>query len=186
MPSPEQDRLFIETAIAALGDYLLSKELFWPLPGGTLGQALPRLTIGGMLLALVRLRARAVSPADQAIVYNWEQEIDAVRRRWRAAWEKKVRREFGARLNLWRNYVNDYRRDPEQYADAYPHEVRWRVMLHLLRTELPAPPPEAALVDDLDGFLRAHFVTGEFIWEPELEGGFPEDEYWYLYGRLRA
>ncbi len=186
MPSAEQDRLFVETAIAEMEAYLLSRELFWPLSAGTARYSLPRLTIGGLLLALTRLRARAISPSAQADLQQLEQRVYVGRTRWHVAWEEKARREFGARLNLWRGFLNDYRREPEKNAGFYPHEVRWRVMLHLLRAELTDPLPEAAAVDDLDGVLRAHFLPGEFVWEPELAAGFPKSEYWYLYGRLRA
>jgi len=181
LPDVEKDRLFLQAGIQELPDYLLAGELYWPLSAN-----LPRLTVGGLLLAMVRLRARSASGAEQAALTVLQQQIQATRTRWRAAWENKAGREMRARLGLWQNYLADYRHSPEQYADAYPQEVRWRSMLHLLMAELPASPPEAAAVLQLDSLLKACLLPGEFIWETDLMPAFPRREYWFLYGKLKA
>jgi hypothetical protein len=87
---------------------------------------------------------------------------------------------------LWSNYLADYRHSPEQHADAYPHEVRYRVMLHLLLAELPTPPPEQEALSQLDGVLRSRLISSDFIWDAELGAGFPREVYWYLYGKLKS
>ena len=56
MTSLENDRAYLEAGIPELGDYLLSKELYWPISAR--GYNLPRLTVGGILLAQTRLGAR--------------------------------------------------------------------------------------------------------------------------------
>ncbi len=81
-------------------------------------------------------------------------------------------------------YLADYRHNPESHADAYPHEVRYRVMLHLLLAELPKPPAEQESLSRLDNMLRAKLISGDFIWEAELGAGFSRGVYWYLYGKL--
>ena len=106
--------------------------------------------------------------------------------RWRVAWEQKAGREVHARLDLWRNYLMDYRQSPEVHADEYLHEVRWRVILNLLFDELPAPPSEAEALAGLDQLLQASFLPGDFIWEEDLMPGFPQQAYWFLYGRLKS
>jgi hypothetical protein len=113
-------------------------------------------------------------------------QLDAVRSKWRVAWETKAGREVGARLRLWGNYLADYRHNPEWHADAYPHEVRYRVMLQLLSAELPTSSPEGEELSQLDSLLRANLIPGDFIWEADLQPGFPREVYWFLYGKLRS
>jgi len=180
----ETDWLYLKASLPELPDYLLSVELFWPL---TLpGVELPRLTVGGLLLARTRLRAVAMFPTEEAKLMPLEQQMMSIRSRWLAAWERKVMQEAHARLDLWKNYLTDYLHAPDQYADAYPQEVRWRAMLHLLLAELAARVPEHAALMKLDIQLRASLLPSAFIWEPEFVPGFPQDQYWFLYGRLKV
>ncbi|MBU2610137.1 MAG: hypothetical protein KJ606_04220 [Chloroflexi bacterium] len=183
MPSPEQDLAFLRAGIQELTDYLLSGELYWPLTPGAAG--LPRLTIGGLLLAQARLRAGRLSPMAQVEMAALEGKIDAVRTKWRSAWERKAGREVHARLELWRNYLSDYRDSPENHAHAYPHEVQWRVMLRLLSDEFVFPPKELDALSALDAIVKAHWLPGGFVWEAEMITAFPQQEYWFLYGKLK-
>jgi len=178
MTSLEKDKAYLEAGVSELEDYLLSNELFWPVT--TRGFDLPRLTIGGLLLAKARLKARGAQ--IEALL----SQLEAVRSKWRVAWETKAGRGFQSRFNLWSNYLSDYRHNPEGHADAYPHEARYRAMMKLLLAELPAPPAELAGLSQLDSLLRANFIPGDFIWGADLQSGFPEDEYWYLYGKLKT
>ena len=178
MTSVEQDKAYLETGIPELGDYLLSKELYWPISAR--GYSLPRLTIGGILLAQARLEARR-----ERIEFLVSQ-LDGVRSKWRVAWETKAGREIEARMRLWSNYLADYRHNPENHADAYPHEVRYRVMMQLLLAELSTSPAEQEGLPQLDSVLRASLSPGDFIWEADLQPGFPREIYWFLYGKLNS
>jgi hypothetical protein len=178
MTSAEKDRAYLKAGIPELADYLLSGELYWPITAR--GYDLPRLTIGGILLAKTRLEARG--ERIEALMA----QLDAVRSKWRAAWEAKAGREFQSRFVLWSNYLADYRHNPEGHTDAYPHEVSYRVILQLLLSELPAPPPEREALFQLDGVLRSSFSPGDFIWETDLQSGFPREEYWFLFGKLKS
>ncbi|MBI4769912.1 MAG: hypothetical protein HY784_05720, partial [Chloroflexi bacterium] len=70
MYSPARDLAVVDRMVAELESYLLSPELYWPLSGPPLpgGQGYPRLTAGGLLLALARLSAveRELSAAQAA------------------------------------------------------------------------------------------------------------------------
>jgi len=178
MSSAEKDKAYLETGVSELENYLLSDELFWPITAR--GYNLPRLTIGGILLAKARLEAR-----DEQIE-AFVSRLDAVRSKWRVAWETKAGRGVQARMRLWSNYLSDYRHNPEGYADAYPHEVSYRVMLHLLLSELPTIPPEQKELSTLDGLLRVNLIQDDFIWETDLQTGFPREVYWYLYAKLKS
>ena len=170
MPTLKQDQNYIETALPELKNYLLSDILYYPLLG-----KLPRLTIGGLLLTQKRLEAGTGGT-------HLYPKLAAVKEKWRAAWAKKSARELEARLTLWRNYLNDYRGDPKNYATDYEHEVRWRVIMELLSAEVDQVPAEIAVLDQL---LRVKFISGKFIWDENLQSQFPEDDFWFLYGKLR-
>ena len=174
----EKDKAYLEAGIPELGDYLLSNELYWPITAR--GFDLPRLTIGGILLAQSHLEARG-ERIESAIL-----QLDAVRSKWRVAWETKAGREVQARMRLWSNYLADYRQNPEMHADAYPHEVRYRVMLHLLLAELPGLPAERETLSELDNVLRANLIAGDFIWNADLLSGFSRKVYWFLFGKLQS
>jgi hypothetical protein len=176
--SREKDRAFLEAGVHSFEDYLLSNELYWPITAR--GYDLPRLTIGGILLAKARLEARGER------IESLVAQLDAVRSKWRAAWETKAGREVGGRMRLWSNYLADYRHNPEGHADAYPHEVRYRAMLHFLLDELPTSPPEGEELSQLDSLLRRNLISGDFIWDDDLGPGFPREVYWFLYGKLRS
>ena len=171
-----RDMAYLQAGVPELKEFLLSGQVYWPV--STRGYDLPRLTLGGLLLASRRLSA-AAAPVESLMA-----QMEAVRSGWQVAWERKAQREFKARFRLWREYLTDYRRDPEGYADAYRHEVRYRVMLQLLDGELPARPEEGQALAALDQVLRAAFEPGPFLWEGDLQEAFPSGVYWYLYGKL--
>lgn len=189
MTTLEDDLAYFEAGNSELEAYLLSDELFWPLSGfpGQSRLRFPRLTLGGLLLARERAQARALAPAEQAVWTRLDRQLDATRRRWRVAWEKKAAREFTSRLNQWRNYLADFRQDPEANADYYPQEVRWRVMMHLLERETTEiPEAELELMKTLDIILRESLVSGPFIWEQDLTPGFTLETYWFLFSSLQG
>lgn len=175
--SIEIDREFLEAGIQEMEDYLLSSQLYWPL--STRKRGLPRLTIGGLLLANARLEADGESRA------NLLTRLAEIRARRQVAWEKKTNHEVKARCRLWQEYLTDYRHNPEGYADAFPQEVRNRATLDLLLAELYTPPAEHEIVIHLDDLLREYFMPGTFVWDPGLQAGFPREVYWYLYGQLK-
>ncbi len=170
MPTPQTDLLYLQTSLPELKNYLLSDILYYPLDGN-----LPRLTIGGILISERRLR-------DEKSATHLIPKLAAVKSAWRVAWMKKSARELEARLRLWRNYLNDYRKNPKEYASDYKHEIHWRVMIELLSAEVEQIPAE---IENLDHFLRVKFISGEFIWDENLKKQFPEDKFWFLYGKLK-
>jgi hypothetical protein len=74
------------------------------------------------------------------------------------------------------------KRDQEKHAPYYHSEVRVRVLLTLLKDHAPVHEKLDQVTFDL--MLKNMFTPGEFIWEQELAPGFPEDEFWYLYGEV--
>ncbi len=188
MQTFDYDIAFARAGVPELENYLLSKEVYWPInlaaPAGMPGY--PRFTLGWLLLALQRYSALALTPAQSAVLNSLEQEVYVISQRWRHAWEAKATQEFKARLTLWTNYLNDYREDPENQAGRYAYEVQRRVMLSLL---LPFARPHQAQTDllkALDTLVLAMLVPGPFTWDRGYEPSFPREPFWYLYGVLKS
>lgn len=188
MTTLEYDLRYIEAASELLKDYLLSKDIYRPI-GIIAPRELPpypMMTLGNLLLARLRASARALTPGEQTDLRRLEAEIESIRGRWRAAWERKAIDEYRARLRLWGNYLDEYRKDPGLHAGRYSYEINRRVLLEILATEATELPPEqVSLLAGLDKLVRAFFIAGPFIWDEDLAHSFPKETYWYLYGHLR-
>ncbi len=178
---------FVQAGLDGLQEYLLSKEIFWPLagnpPAGT--PDYPRLTLGALLLSTRRLGSYPPIPGKEGEVHKLVSRLDEVHAKWRVMWENKARQSFSVRLRMWRDFLEDYRTSPQDNTDRYAYEVRLRAMLDLLQNEAGKPlSAEGDLLHSLDAYLQSILVPGAFIWEPEVQSGFPKAEYWYLYGSL--
>lgn len=181
----EYDFGYLSAAISELETYLLSDELFWPVsanpPART--QPYPRLTLGGLLLFIKRAEAFALSASQTSQVIQIENRLAQIKIKWRTKWEEKANNEYVSRLNQWRNYIEEYRQDPDKHGDYYPYEIRWRVIVQLLDNEISKLDDAIfELRDGLDQMLRSNFTQGNFVWEDQLIQIFPESTFWYLYG----
>jgi hypothetical protein len=174
MPTLAQDLSYFQAGMESLEAYLLSEELFWPLSGN-----LARLTLGGMLLAGKRLEARAEAGEWLPLAAR----LDAVRSKWRSAWERKATREVHARLDLWNNTLEEFRQNSD--PGVYSQQVQWRVMLQLLGGGFLIPPHDLEALSGLDAILKSLWLPGAFVWEADLSAAFPEPDYWFLYGKLK-
>ena len=179
---------YLHHGLEELESYLLSDELFWPvLARPTSGGSFLKLTIGNLLLSLKELETLhaggKLSREEEASLRRIQLEIETMQSRWRVAWEQKSGREFKSRFRQWANVLNDLKKDSEKQAPYYHTEVRLRVLLALLADH--APEIEGIDLELLDAALRKLLASGRFIWEPELERGFPREEFWYLYGEIR-
>ncbi len=186
MADPDVDMEYYLAAVSELKPYLLSDQLFWPLGARPKsgGIAFPSLTLGGMLLARARLAPSM--PADRpGRLARVDRELETIKQRWGSAWGRKAAWEFSSRLNQWKNYLEEYRRNPEAHGGFYPHEVSIRAILELLTAEIQPPDPgELGTLNALDRLLKIHFAGGGFIWDPALQEAFLPDRYWFLYGSL--
>lgn len=186
MPSFEYDLKYLQAGLLDLEGYLLSNELYWPIgvsapPGDP---PFPRLTLGGLLMSRARLSGFGLSPEQQAELQRLSTRMDETRSQWRVAWGSKASREFSARLNLWRDFLEEYREKPAANIDRYPYEVRRRAMLELLKPDAESvTAAETELLDGLDKLLKSVFVPGDFVWPDGEMRSFPKSKYWYLYGQ---
>jgi hypothetical protein len=187
MPSVEYDLRYLRAALVDLEGYLFSQEIYWPIgltpPRGD--PPYPRLTMGGILLARQSLGARSMEPVQSVEMQELIRRLDETRLKWRVAWGIKSARGFSARLTQWKNFIEDYRKQPDNNYDRYAYEARGRAMLQLLQPEATEiSPGELELLAGLDLILEDYFMEGNFVWGPELTLSFPKSQFWYLYGRL--
>lgn len=175
MNSPEKDRLYFQSGLQQLEEYLLSKELYWPTSVHTTD--FTQVTLGAMLLVRQRLQGWRVPG-----LMEMSMQMDAARLKWRSAWEEKARREVRARGELWKNYFVEARRHPVESARQYPYEVRLRAILTLLLEDIRETPAE--WLTALDAELRRVLKGNVFVWDPSLAWNFPQDSFWFLYGSL--
>lgn len=186
--NPTYELEYLHHALDELERYLLSDELFWPVlarPSG--GGSFLKLTIGNLLFSLKKLETlsagRKLSHAEEADLRAIQAELETIQRQWQVAWESKASREFKSRFGQWAHVLNDLKKDFEAQAPYFHTEVRLRVLLALL--DEYAPDTEGYDLAPLDAFLERLLSTGRFAWAPELESGFPRDEFWYLYGEMK-
>jgi hypothetical protein len=185
MPSPEYDLEYLQSGLLDLQGYLLSKELYWPI-GSTPPRGeppYPRMTLGNLLLARRRLESQQMTGGQKEEFGRLAERLERSQKEWAVAWEQKAQREFSARLNLWRDFLEDYRRKPPANVDRYQYEVTRRAVLELLiPVAKDIPSEEQELLSGLDAFLKAVFSSGPFVWEDHIQEAFPQTKFWFLYG----
>lgn len=179
---------FLRAALPDLQSYILAKELYWPLvsaariPGSA---QIPQLTIGNLAMSRARLAVAASAPGERAELDTINAQIESVKSAWRANWSQKAGHEIESRLNLWQQYLRDLRGDRRQEAGFYASEVRQRAVIALLAAELldGLTPSVADQLAMLDSILRGLVQPGPFVWENEVAGAFPQEQFWFLYGK---
>jgi hypothetical protein len=191
MLSAAYDLKYLEAGLGQLKPYLLSNELFWPLGASApAGQTpYPQLTLGNLLFAKARLRALEkggkLKGGDLAQARKLETQMERLKSEWRTAWEDKAEREFKSRLRQWQNYLDELGQNPESHGGYYKNEARTRALLALLDEELKKKRlPEREVLAALDARLKRRFKKGDFLWEKELQAGFPQAGYWFLWGEV--
>jgi hypothetical protein len=187
LPSFEYDLNYIKAGLVEMESYLLSNELFWPVEAHPpLGEPpYPRLTLGGILLAQARLEGRQQALEQEVQLARVIPELEVVRSRWRTAWGLKAKRCIHNRLEMWRDFLYEYRQNPEAHADRYAYEVRLRVMIQLLYPEaVDISQADQDVLVMLDTIIKGWLIPGKFIWEQAIQNGFALETYWYLYGYL--
>ena len=187
-PATDYDLGYFELALGELESYLLSKDLYWPRKAlvAVGGKTYPQLTIGGLLMALVCVRAKTQAVSIESQLIKLESQLERLQMQWRAAWDVKARWEFRSRLRQWTTYLKEVNLDPGEFGAYYHFQVRWRAILELLRVDIgDVDSQDLELLQEADSILQTRFISGEFIWDLELQPGFPPDDYWFLWGNLR-
>jgi len=170
--------------LAELAAYLESDVAYWQTAPNALGDRMPKLTLGGLLEALVHAEA-AGSPETQSM----RAELESIRSKRLERYVWHAEQEVGSRLDAWAWYLDDYARNPADVAAYYPNEVRARFKAELLLEELALQrrgEAQRRRAASLDERVRASFRAGRFVWDDRLQRFCPPDRVWWLYGRLKA
>ncbi len=184
---PEDELAFAREGMAVMEDYLASDLVYWPLR--PFSATFPAFSLGGLLESLRRLEALrdALPPRAQAEVEALRAQLDRVRERHRARYQRKLERELSSRLDTWAWYLEDYAQRPEEVTPSYPAQVPIRLKIELLLEEAERLGMDVGnarnRIRALDQALRRHWRPGPFLWEEPLQAAFPPDRFWWLYGR---
>lgn len=179
----------IEALIAMasnLTPYLYEKEVF-----GELGGSLPKLTIGGLLLRLHQLEhlAPTLSPDQQSRIHDARINFEETRAEWAVHYEEKVLQEMESRLNAILYYLDECAKQEADCAAGWLNEAEKRTIiahLHDIATQDDFLTSEISqLLAQVDGKIRRHFRTGDFLWDAILQDAYPHEDFWWLYGSMR-
>lgn len=184
-----QDWEFLEAAAGDLEAYLLSPVLYYPMAAvhkSRSRQEMLQLTLGNVLLTIARLQAVDWAEEEDRQLEQLVERVLQVHTRWKSNWQLKVEQEIPARLTLWQNSLTEWAENKDSHLSGYRHQVRWRVILHLLMDEPGGHFVEKTLLTGLDSRLRYISTPGAFVWEKEIQSGFSQSEYWYLYLSLSS
>ncbi|MFO7537855.1 MAG: hypothetical protein R6X32_07320 [Chloroflexota bacterium] len=181
----------IETMAEKMDAYLDSDSLFW-----NMGPGIPALTLGGFLMRQYRLDALKdkLTAAEQERFLAAAQQVNGILAERVVAFEKKAHHEIESRLRQWQEYLRDrdWESSPRQmkaHQQRYATAVEARAMLAALTETLQTPPYQLdkqvpQRLESLDQRQRGQWQDGEFVWTEGLEPAYPQDEFWWLYGRF--
>jgi hypothetical protein len=166
-----KDLDYIKNSAAELETFLLSNDVIRHLPDISL-------SAGGVMLAQKRLQAANL---EQEIAASWQQ-IDQIRGHWQVAWANKCQQEARMRMRLWGDFILGLAHDGNEPSSAYRHQVRNRVIVQLIEDSHPEKMQEyVESIQRKDKLLVKYSAENDFIWEEEVQNGFPREKYWYLY-----
>lgn len=181
----QHDLKVIERFNEDIPAYLRSNTLFY-----STGPNYPELTFGGFMmrqhrLLLLRelLSAEEQTRLDKAIA-GFQAALEGKI----VAFEQRCHRELEARHRQWREYLRDLVDDNMAFV-YYGGSVDPRLMIASIVQQLSLPPFQLdsdvpQRVEMLDKSLRARWINGDFVLQPELQDAYPEQEYWYLFGSI--
>jgi hypothetical protein len=169
--------------------YLRSDVLFWPLMKG----GLPQLTLGGYLMRQHRLLALRdlLPPEAQEVVDTAVSQFNQTLVEKIVMLEQKAHQELAARIRQWSQYLKDLQWEKRVAAANYASAVETRVMMTAVTDQLQLPPYQlkpriTEQIKLLDDNLRRRWQTGPFIWSEDWRPAYPQNEYWWLYGRVKG
>ena len=171
------DWVFLGLSAEELKNYILSEQIFWQLSPNR-----ERFTIGNLKLAEKKLSASVLNPAEKIQLEKQINIFQEIRSVWKTNWNEKAKNEWLTRMNLWRQYFNDLRLDKENNIWNYASEVRIRVILQLLESDMgEIELHHKSNLNSLDSLLRSISRESAFVWDEMYIEAFPKEEFWYLY-----
>ena len=173
----------VKEMINNLVPYIYEDELY-----GRINTDSARLTPGSILLRLRRLGTlRTQMNATQAAQFEkLNTKNEAVRKEWGVAYGKKMVKEAESRLRDLQTYIKECKEDQKLCANAYNPEALRRTIIAELMAALSPDIDSSALktsINSVDSGLRRNIREAPFIWAQSLQPAYPQDKFWWLYGR---
>lgn len=179
------DLYILEVMLNQLEAYLDSDATYWPMQG----EGIPKLTIGGCLMRLGRLRAlrHRLTQVDQIQLDELEQAFEKLARENVVRFERRSHDELHARLREWTTYLRNASSKMVRDRAHYANTVDMRMVITALMEKLQKPPfrMDAQVIEDvgrMDNYLKAQWQEGEFVWAEVWKEAYPPQNYWWLYG----
>ena len=179
---------YLSAGLLELETYLLSNELYWPVPvSAAIGDAgYPMMTLGNLLLSLIKASVLHRDTQEKEAYKDVETKLNSVQQKWQTAWERKASVEFSARLRLWQLFLDEFQKTPLSNFDRYSYEVGRRVIIELVKPfSIDISDGERESLLEFDRYLDVIFLRGDFIWDENLQPAFSPDTFWFLYGTLK-
>ena len=181
----EHDVTIIAAMAEQMDSYLKSDVLFWKI-----GQSgMPMLTLGGYLMRQHRLLTLSdlLSAQKQAEMETAVIQFNAALVEKIVRFETKTHDEIEARIRQFEAYLRDLR-NGQATGVNYGTAVEPRAMIAALTDKLRMAPYQLdrqipGRIETLDRALRQRWVPGEFIWPEEWQPAYPQDDFWWLYGK---
>jgi hypothetical protein len=189
--SADSDLKEAQAMVDALGEYLLSKEIYGRVGGGGLfgGGKMPALTIGALLMRLRRLRtlADSLTPAQRDKLAAIEAKHEGIRKEWRLHYDEKAVREAHSRLDAIKHFFEECANDPRLCANVYLPEALRRTVVQELSLALADSYADTNELPEkmrgTDSRLKRYTQPTDFIWDKALEPVYPRDQFSWLYAR---
>jgi hypothetical protein len=186
----EANLAILEAMAAEYKDYLLADELFRQVVVQTPERTyMPKMTIGLMLEQIHAIEGEYAQMVPEGRI-RFEEAValfEAARDEYPDAYGDKLRLEMKSHLDSWGWYLDGCDHGEEDCPDDYPSEVWLRTRLEEL---LQAARSGGIRVDEaverlhkLDRTLDDMFQRGAYIGPAGYSAEFPQDRYWWLYGR---
>lgn len=180
----ETDLRELEAMASNLSPYLYQPDLY-----GMIGNNLPRLTVGGLLLRLLRLEGiRSQLPdSQQKRLAEARQRFEQLRQEWSSHYDTKVQKELEARLRSFEAFLDEADDFPGGARGNYPAEATRRTILEYLKEEAQQrnlwTDDLAAELQRVDRRLQAILDRNQeqFVWNETLKEVYPANRYWWLY-----
>lgn len=178
----DRDVTILGAMASSLTPYLYENEIY-----GFLGNDLPKLTLGGLLMRLHRLtQLEALLSAEQlSQVQDARINFEAECARWAVHYEHKLQQELRVRLDALDQFLRECQDDLGGCASGYPTQAEKRTMIEHLRAEAleheVLTPELASRLVYLDERLRRLVSQGDFISADFLAQAYPPETFWWMY-----
>lgn len=185
---PSVDLEIAEIMLDELEDYIVSDELYRTVIARTsAGDRNLNMSGGEFLARLGRLHGEReiLSEAERRRLDAVQERADAIIYSLQTRFTDRLNREFKARLDGLRWFLDDCNENRAKCRGEYPFEMRNRQRIQEIRKRLgdeAAPALETALAQ-VDKRIMRTTDESQFVWDKRLESVYPPDDYWFLYRR---